>query len=209
MARPSVHSRIREQGFHRAHAASEAAAEMRDEDDDGLAGEVVVFKEGVHGHRDIAPPDRHDDEDGVALRERLRRADDLRAGVLLLLIEGELRERVVFAGVVLRGLDEILLPADLGLNHVRDRLGIAAPRIGQDARGGRGVHVAVFRDLKADRENISRRRRVRGRGLRFRGAVFLRRGSRSAAAAGGEAEQEQQGQKERDDAFHGIPPWVC
>ena len=64
-----------------------------------FAGKIVFFKERIHDHGPVAPPDGSANEDDVIILEVRSLADVFRARLFTLLLFGVISERVVRLGV--------------------------------------------------------------------------------------------------------------
>ena len=140
----------------RLDGAGEAAAVVDVEGDDGLAGEVIFVKEAVHRHRQVGPPVRVADKDGVVLVQVLDVRGQLGAGVFVLLLRGVVDQLTAVGRVDHRGADGEQVAAGILLNHVRDGAQAADRFTVDGAVAGRGdrVHAAVFRRGKVGDQDV-------------------------------------------------------
>ena len=140
----------------RLDGAGEAAAVVDVEGDDGLAGEVILVKEAVHRHRQVGPPVRVADKDGVVLVQVLDVRGQLGAGVFVLLLRGVVDQLTAVGRIDHRGSDGEQVAAGILLNHVRDGAQAADRFTVDGAVAGRGdrVHAAVFRRSKVGDQDV-------------------------------------------------------
>ena len=140
----------------RLDGAGEAAAVVDVEGDDGLAGEVILVKEAVHRHRQVGPPVRVADKDGVVLVQVLDVRGQLGAGVFVLLLRGVVDQLTAVGRIDHRGSDGEQVAAGVLLNHVRDGAQAADRFTVDGAVAGRGdrVHAAVFHRSKVGDQDV-------------------------------------------------------
>ena len=102
----------------------EAASAMGDQRADGLAGKIIAFQEGEHGHGHGRPPVGEGDDDGIICFHVFHPRCQFRPGVFIVFPLGDLNLLHVIVGIFPDGVNVEQIAVDRGVNLLRHHLGV-------------------------------------------------------------------------------------